>query len=114
MTVFAGVIAITKDMPDIAGDKKFNINTWAVRAGSEKVANVGCAVLGVNYASAVVEAVTCPGFNRGVMVGGHCLFGAYLLRARAMFVAGQKESSKSFYAKIWKLFYMEYLLYPFI
>jgi hypothetical protein len=29
MTVFAGVIAVTKDLPDTEGDIKFNVNTFA-------------------------------------------------------------------------------------
>lgn len=29
MTVFASVIAITKDLPDIEGDRKYNVETFA-------------------------------------------------------------------------------------
>eukprot|EP01037_Dinobryon_pediforme_P022109 gene22109-23159_t len=33
MTVFASVIAVTKDLPDIEGDKKYNISTFASTFG---------------------------------------------------------------------------------
>lgn len=33
VTVFATVIAITKDLPDIEGDKQFGIETFATRMG---------------------------------------------------------------------------------
>ena len=33
MTLFATVIAITKDLPDIEGDEKFGIETFATSMG---------------------------------------------------------------------------------
>lgn len=48
-------------MPDIEGDKKFNISTFAVRAGVGNIANAACIVLALNYASAVIEAAVAPG-----------------------------------------------------
>ena len=33
VTLFATVIAITKDLPDIEGDKQFGIETFATRMG---------------------------------------------------------------------------------
>lgn len=41
VTVFATVIAITKDLPDIEGDQANNIQTFATRLGVKKVANIG-------------------------------------------------------------------------
>jgi 4-hydroxybenzoate polyprenyltransferase len=50
-----------RDLPDIEGDKKFNISTFAVRAGVGNIANAACVVLALNYASAVIEAAVAPG-----------------------------------------------------
>ena len=33
MTLFATVIALTKDLPDIEGDRQFGIDTFATRMG---------------------------------------------------------------------------------
>ncbi|KAG5181455.1 tocopherol polyprenyltransferase-like protein [Tribonema minus] len=114
MTVFAGVIAVTKDLPDVEGDKQYNISTFAVRAGVARIANAACIVLGLNYVSAIVEAALVPAFNKAIMIAGHSAFALYLYRARTKLQPDSKESVKAFYARIWDLFYLEYLLYPFI
>ena len=41
MTVFATVIALTKDMADIAGDRQFNIQTFATQLGANRLALLG-------------------------------------------------------------------------
>ena len=41
MTVFATVIAITKDLPDVEGDRKYNIDTLATRFGARTISFVG-------------------------------------------------------------------------
>ena len=41
VTVFATVIAITKDLADIEGDRQFKIETFATRLGPERLAFCG-------------------------------------------------------------------------
>ena len=41
VTVFATVIAITKDLPDVEGDRKYNIDTLATRLGVRTIAFAG-------------------------------------------------------------------------
>ena len=41
VTVFATVIAITKDLADIQGDRQFRIDTFATRLGPERLAFCG-------------------------------------------------------------------------
>ena len=41
MTVFATVIAITKDLPDVEGDRRYNIDTLATRFGPRAIAFAG-------------------------------------------------------------------------
>lgn len=41
MTLFAVSIAVTKDLPDIRGDRRFNINTFATKMGVSKIALLG-------------------------------------------------------------------------
>ena len=41
MTVFATVIAITKDLADVEGDLKYNIKTFATQLGVRGVAFLG-------------------------------------------------------------------------
>ena len=60
MTVYAAVIAVTKDLPDVAGDIKGGIDTFASRLGVRKVANGASAALALNYAAAVATACLAP------------------------------------------------------
>jgi 4-hydroxybenzoate polyprenyltransferase len=41
VTVFATAIAITKDLPDIEGDQKYGIDTFATRLGVRRVDELG-------------------------------------------------------------------------
>ena len=41
VTVFATVIAITKDLPDVEGDRKYNIDTLATRLGVRTISFAG-------------------------------------------------------------------------
>jgi homogentisate solanesyltransferase len=40
-TMFAVVIAITKDLPDVRGDKQFGIETFATRMGVQNLSLAG-------------------------------------------------------------------------
>ena len=41
VTVFATVIAITKDLPDVEGDRRYTIDTLATRFGPRTIASTG-------------------------------------------------------------------------
>ena len=60
MTVFATVIAITKDLPDVEGDRKYNIETFATRVGVR-----GVAFLGAALSTRLTYATRCFCPNRG-------------------------------------------------
>jgi homogentisate solanesyltransferase len=73
VTLFAVVISITKDLADIEGDKKFNIDTFATKLGVKGVSYLGSGLLLVNYVAAVTLAILVKGwFNRPLMIGAHC------------------------------------------
>ena len=44
VTVFATVIAITKDLADVEGDRKFGVETFSTRLGVRNVAYLGASV----------------------------------------------------------------------
>merc|ERR1712070_532315 len=65
MTVYAAVIAVTKDLGDIEGDRKGGIDTFASRFGTSAVASGATFVLVCNYAAAIVTALlAAPGTFR--------------------------------------------------
>jgi homogentisate solanesyltransferase len=116
MTAYAAVIAVTKDLPDVEGDREGGIDTFAQRLGPDVVAKGATAVLLLNYVGAIVTALTAPPkvFHKVVMGLGHAAAAGWLLRSATKLDTSSPVSIKAFYKQIWNLFYFEYLLYPFI
>ena len=117
VTVFATVIAITKDLPDVEGDRQYGIDTFATRMGVRNLASLASVLLVSNYVAAMVLAVKCPTlFNMPVMGGMHLIYGGLMvielwrLQARMY----KQRAIQAFYRNIWNLFYAEYLLLHFI
>ncbi|KAJ0027688.1 hypothetical protein Pint_36312 [Pistacia integerrima] len=117
VTLFALVIAVTKDLPDVEGDRKFQISTLATKLGVRNIAFLGSGLLLVNYIAAILAAIYTPqAFRRNLMIPAHlilasCLiFQAWVLE-RANYT---KEAISGFYQFIWNLFYAEYAIFPFI
>lgn len=116
MTVYAAVIAVTKDLVDIEGDRKGGIDTFASRLGPGIVAKGAGVVLLLNYAAAVATAVLAPAgtFRSAFMAIGHTFGAGWLLLGLLKLQPDRTESLKKFYKRIWDLFYFEYAMYPFI
>jgi len=116
MTVFASVIAITKDLPDIEGDVKYKIETFAAKFGVKAIATGASAVLSAAYLAAMALPLAWPHlpFKRLPMVGGHALALAYFLLSFSRLQPSKLSSIKAFYKAIWNLFYFEYLIYLFV
>jgi len=116
MTVFATVIAVTKDLPDTEGDKKYNIETLATKVGIPKIAKGATVCLLLNYISAIGQGLlAAPGtFNKIPMIGGHLALASMLLARFRKLDADSIPSVKLYYKHIWDNFYLEYLLYTLI
>eukprot|EP00180_Rhodochaete_pulchella_P002191 Plantae.Rhodophyta-Rhodochaete_pulchella.ctg32930.p1 GENE.Plantae.Rhodophyta-Rhodochaete_pulchella.ctg32930~~Plantae.Rhodophyta-Rhodochaete_pulchella.ctg32930.p1 ORF type:complete len:472 (-),score=41.42 Plantae.Rhodophyta-Rhodochaete_pulchella.ctg32930:57-1472(-) len=117
MTVFATVIAISKDMPDIRGDREYKVQTFASRLGPRRLAQVVVGMLAANYVFAL--GYGWWGVRRGVLkpatlVGHAVLLLILLRRATRLNVEDQASIKEFYYGFIWNLFYAEYLLFPFI
>jgi len=117
-TVYALVIAVTKDLPDMQGDIEGGIDTFATRFGPGKVSLAAAVVLFLNYAGALVWTLgpTRAAFRPWVILPVHCVLASLLIRGwlrlrRADFT---QEALKAFYRLIWSLFYTEYFLFPLV
>ncbi|EYU39986.1 hypothetical protein ABFS82_10G176100 [Erythranthe guttata] len=117
VTLFALVIAITKDLPDVEGDRKFEISTLATKLGVRNIALLGTGLLLVNYIGSVLAAIYMPqAFKRSLMIPSHVIlalgltFQAWVLE-RAKYT---QEAISDYYRFVWNLFYAEYILFPFI
>ncbi|XWS59313.1 hypothetical protein CRYUN_Cryun08bG0111200 [Craigia yunnanensis] len=117
VTLFALVIAITKDLPDVEGDRKFQISTLATKLGVRNIAFLGSGLLLVNYVAAVLAAIYMPqAFKRSLMIPAHiflalCLIFQVWMLEQANYT---KEAISGLYRFIWNLFYTEYAIFPFI
>lgn len=118
MTIFASVIAITKDLPDVEGDKEYNIETFATKVGVENIAKAATACLLVNYVGAIATGLrAAPGVFKSIpMIGGHAALAIMLLKRFSELDPNSMsmQSIKKYYKNIWDLFYLEYALYTLI
>lgn len=117
VTLFALVIAITKDLPDVEGDRKFQISTLATKLGVRNIAFLGSGLLLVNYVASALAAIYMPqAFNRRLMVPAHIILASILVFQAWLLEQANytQEAISRFYRFIWNLFYAEYIIFPFI
>lgn len=114
MTIFLIVIALFKDIPDVEGDKKDGVNSFAIQFGEERVFWISIWLLEMAYGMAILIGLLSTGqfWIRSIMVTSHSIFG-YMVWTHAKLVdIKSPKATGSFYLFIWKLYYMEYLLVP--
>lgn len=115
--VFSFAIAIFKDIPDLEGDRQFNISTYTLQLGQKKVFNLARWVLTACYGSLVIAAPFLPGINAVFLAVTHgigILSFWWLSRRVDLDPTPVKKdiSYPAFYQFIWKLFFVEYLIFP--
>ena len=116
MTVYGIVIALFKDLPDMEGDMKQNVRTLSVRLGPSFVFNLCLALLSIAYGTAVFMSVVHAPTTISRVVGAvHSIVIVTLLAASRRVDVTSSDSLYDFYIRfIWKAFYLEYFLLPFV
>ena len=116
MTVYGIVIALFKDLPDMEGDMKQNVRTLSVRLGPSFVFNLCLALLSVAYGTAEFMSVAhAPTMMSRVVGAVHSVVIVTLLAASRRVDVASSDSLYDYYIRfIWKAFYLEYFLLPFI
>jgi homogentisate phytyltransferase / homogentisate geranylgeranyltransferase len=110
--VFTFAIAIFKDMPDTEGDRQYNIRTLTLKLGQRPVFNLARAVLSACYLSIVAIAFFLPDVNAPFLVLSHLMaLSSMWLRSYKIDLQDKSEVTR-FYQFIWKLFFLEYLIFP--
>ncbi|KAI3425958.1 hypothetical protein D9Q98_007928 [Chlorella vulgaris] len=113
MLLFSVVIALFKDIPDIAGDRQGGVSTLSVRLGPKRVFWTCICILEAAYVGAIAVGLQSNLlWSRVATTAAHVALGALLLRrARRTDLTSPKDISKC-YMFSWGLFYAEYLLLP--
>lgn len=111
--LFTVAIAIFKDVPDLEGDRQYNINTFTLVIGKPAVFNLSRGVITVCYCGMVVAGLFwLTSLNVSFFVTSHVvLLGLLWWRSRDVDLS-EKSAIADFYQFIWKLFFLEYLLFP--
>ena len=115
--VFSFAIAIFKDIPDLEGDRQFNISTYTLQLGRKKVFAIARWVLTACYGGLIVAAPFLSGVNALFLMAAQSLgiFSFWWLSRRVDLdpTPVKKDISyPDFYQFIWKLFFVEYLIFP--
>jgi len=111
--LFTIAIAIFKDVPDLEGDKKYNISTFTLILGKSTVFNISRSVISLCYLGMAIAGIFwLPNINAGFFVGYHLVLLVLLWWRSREVDLEQKSAISSFYQFIWKLFFLEYLLFP--
>lgn len=115
MCFFSIVIALFKDIPDIEGDRVFGIQSYTVRLGQERVFWLCIYLLLAAYGVAIVAGLTCEMlWARTLMALGHAALAGILWQHAKGVDLKSKAAITASYMFVWKLFYAEYLLVPFM
>jgi homogentisate phytyltransferase / homogentisate geranylgeranyltransferase len=113
VVLFAFAIAIFKDIPDAKGDRQFKVKTLTLQLGPPTVFNLSRWVLTAAYSSMVT--ITLLGW---IPVQPAFLIVTHLASLSLLWIQSfkvdlqQKQDISQFYQFIWKLFFLEYVLFP--
>ena len=111
--VFTFAIAIFKDIPDLEGDRTYNITTLTIQLGKQKVFNLALWVLTICYGGLILVALLqLAKINTIFVIITHTLILIVLWWQGAGVNLQDKQAITNFYQFIWKLFFLEYLLFP--
>lgn len=109
---FTFAIAILKDMPDIDGDRQYNITTFTIQLGPQAVFNLARWVLTACYLGIAIGAFWFSPAQPWFMSTSHLLvLGLLWWRSRQVDLKS-KAAIAAFYQFIWRLFFLEYLMFP--
>jgi homogentisate phytyltransferase / homogentisate geranylgeranyltransferase len=110
---FSVAIAIFKDVPDTEGDKQYNIATLTLLLGKPAIFNLARGIIAVCYLGLIVAAILkLPGVNPTFLGMSHFILLGLLGWRSQKVDLDDKSAIAQFYQFIWKLFFLEYLLFP--
>jgi homogentisate phytyltransferase / homogentisate geranylgeranyltransferase len=111
--VFTVAIAIFKDIPDMEGDRQYNITTFTIKMGKSAVFNLSRWVLTVCYLGVTLAGVLILlNVNWGFLAVTHLVALGLMWFWSLKVDLENKVEVAGFYQFIWKLFFLEYIIFP--
>jgi homogentisate phytyltransferase/homogentisate geranylgeranyltransferase len=111
--VFTFAIAIFKDIPDMEGDRLYNISTFTIELGAPSVFNLALWMITVCYLGIILVAVLhLAAVSTIFVVISHLVLLAWMWLQSFGVNLQDKSAIAQFYQFIWKLFFIEYLIFP--
>eukprot|EP00427_Karlodinium_veneficum_P029184 CAMPEP_0169208696 /NCGR_PEP_ID=MMETSP1016-20121227/14269_1 /TAXON_ID=342587 /ORGANISM="Karlodinium micrum, Strain CCMP2283" /LENGTH=497 /DNA_ID=CAMNT_0009286087 /DNA_START=44 /DNA_END=1534 /DNA_ORIENTATION=+ len=104
VTWFATVIAVSKDLPDIEGDRAEGVKTFAVRIGADKLSYIAAGMLVTLYGAGAALPIAFPAsFRLWLMTPLHVIIAGLVVRAalRLRATNWSQQGIKTFYRFIW-------------
>jgi homogentisate phytyltransferase / homogentisate geranylgeranyltransferase len=111
--VFTVAIAIFKDVPDLEGDRQYQIQTFTIVLGKSNVFNLTRWAITIAYLGTIAAGIfISSSINIWFLVISHTGLLILLWWRSQDIDLDKKESIADFYQFIWKLFFWEYLIFP--
>jgi homogentisate phytyltransferase / homogentisate geranylgeranyltransferase len=111
--VFTFAIAIFKDIPDTEGDRRYSITTFSLRLGRKAVFDLAKWTITLGYVGMIGAGIWgLPQVNSTVLVVTHGVALALLWWHTARVDLQDQQAIAQCYQFIWKLFFLEYGLFP--
>nr|BAK52289.1 8-dimethylallyltransferase [Sophora flavescens] len=113
VSIYAIVIALFKDIPDMEGDEKFGIQSLSLRLGPKRVFWICVSLLEMTYGVTILVGATSPIlWSKIITVLGHAVLASVLWYHAKSVDLTSNVVLQSFYMFIWKLHTAEYFLIP--
>ncbi|MEO8893867.1 MAG: homogentisate phytyltransferase [Coleofasciculaceae cyanobacterium] len=110
--VFTFAIAIFKDIPDMEGDKQYNITTFTIQLGKPVVFNIARWVLTICYLGMMLAGLWLNSVNLPFLLSTHVVALGLMWWQSWGVDLQDKNAIAQYYQFIWKLFFLEYLIFP--
>jgi homogentisate phytyltransferase / homogentisate geranylgeranyltransferase len=110
--IFTIAIAIFKDIPDMEGDSQYNIATLSLKLGKETVFNLSLWIITTCYLGIIITGNLQPNINHIFLTITHLIPLIWLWQKSTKVDLQTKTEIANFYQFIWKLFFLEYLIFP--
>ncbi|MCB0520965.1 MAG: homogentisate phytyltransferase [Lewinellaceae bacterium] len=110
--IYSIVIAWFKDIPDMEGDRRFQINTLTLRLGAATVFRFGNGLVIIVYMALIVLPFLIKlNVNTWLFAGAHIVLLVLLLSAKSKVELGERAAVFKYYQFFWVLFFLEYITF---